>query len=73
MIPRLCSAKAAAGHTSAALRYSFYRLAVKQGRVGGFCDATCDRSGETAKCWSECQDLNLRPRRPEQGALLRTF
>ena len=27
------------------------------------------RSLEAAKCWSEWQDLNLRPPRPERGAL----
>ena len=36
----------------------------------GFCDATCDGSESgIAKCWSEWQDLNLRPPRPERGAL----
>ena len=27
------------------------------------------RSGKALKCWSEWQDLNLRPPRPERGAL----
>jgi hypothetical protein len=38
----------------------------------GFCDATCDGSEsglESAERWSKWQDLNLRPPRPERGAL----
>src|SRR6478672_4145593 len=32
-------------------------------------EAVAERSGFRLKCWSEWQDLNLRPPRPERGAL----
>ena len=36
--------------------------------VEGFYDATCDGPGPgIGLCWSEWQDLNLRPPRPERG------
>jgi hypothetical protein len=32
-----------------------------------------DATGNLAKCWSEWQDLNLRPPRPERGSGLAEF
>jgi hypothetical protein len=32
-------------------------------------EAVAEKGGVSAKCWSEWQDLNLRPPRPERGAL----